>query len=88
MVTTVGRLVNCEHFRVDKGHQARGCELLLSPGKMKNMIFITGSGTIRSADGNHVEFRAGDTLLIPAAYDGAIRFTDDTQYLTVTIPTR
>lgn len=73
---------------MDKGHQARGCELLLSPGKMKNMIFITGSGTIRSADGNHVEFRAGDTLLIPAAYDGAIRFTDDTQYLTVTIPTR
>ncbi len=87
-VTTVGRLVDCEHFKVDKGHQAKGCELLLSPGKMKNMIFITGSGTVLSADGDSVEFRAGDTLLIPAAYDGAMRFTNDTQYLTVTIPTR
>ena len=87
-VTTVGRLVDCEHFRVDKGHQAKGCELLLAPGKMKTMIFITGSGAIGSADGNRVEFRAGDTLLIPAAYEGAMRFTDDTQYLAVTIPTK
>ena len=87
-VTTVGRLVDCEHFRVDKGHQAKGCELLLAPGKVNTMIFITGSGTIRSAYGNYVEFRGGDTLLIPAAYEGAIRFTDDTQYLTVTVPTR
>ena len=88
LVTTVGRLVDCEHFKVDKGHQSKGCELLLAPGKMNTMIFITGSGIIRSADGNHIEFRAGDTLLIPAAYEGAMRLTDDTQYLTVTIPTR
>ncbi len=87
-VTTVGRLVDCEHFKVDKGHQSKGCELLLASGKMNIMVFITGSGTIRSADGNHVEFRAGDMLLIPAAYEGAILFTDDTQYLTVTVPTR
>jgi mannose-6-phosphate isomerase len=87
-VTVVGRLVDCEQFRVDKGHQAKGYELLLTSGKMNTMIFITGSGAIRSADGNRVEFRAGDTLLIPAAYDGAIRFTDDAEYLTVTIPTR
>ena len=87
-VTTVGRLVDCGQFRVDKGHQARGCELFLTAGKMKTMIFITGSGAIRSADRNHVEFRAGDTLLIPAVYEGAMRFTDDTQYLIVTVPTR
>jgi len=84
-VTTVGRLVDCEYFKVDKGHQAKGCELLLARSKMKTMIFIIGSGTIRSVYGNHVEFRVGDTLLIPAAYEGAIRFADDTQYLTVTI---
>jgi len=84
-VTTVGRLVDCEYFKVDKADQRNGSELLLSPGKMKTMIFITGCGTLLSADANPVEFRAGDTILIPATYQGAIRFADDTQYLTVTI---
>ena len=84
-VTTVGRLVDCEYFKVDKADQGNGSELLLSPGKMKTMIFITGCGTLLSADANPVEFRAGDTILIPATYQGAIRFADDTQYLTVTI---
>ena len=84
-VTTVGRLVDCEYFKVDKADQRNGSELLLSPGKMKTMIFITGCGTILSADANPVEFRAGDTILIPATYQGAIRFADDTQYLTLTI---
>jgi len=84
-VTTVGRLVDCEFFKVDKGHQAKNCELLLSPGKMKTLIILTGSGIILSADSNPTEFKAGDTLLIPATYEGAIRFADDTQYLIVTI---
>jgi mannose-6-phosphate isomerase len=84
-VTTVGRLVDCEYFKVDKADQRNGSELLLSPGKMKTMIFITGCGTILSADANPVEFRTGDTILIPATYQGAIRFADDTQYLTVAI---
>lgn len=86
-VTTIGRLVDCEYFKIDKGHQAANCEVLISPGKMKTLIFLTGAGTILSCqrrEGSHIEFRASDTLLIPAAYEGAIRFTDDTQYLTVT----
>ncbi len=129
LVTTVGRLIDCEYFKVDKDHQAKNCEVLLSPGKMKIMIFITGFGTILPAgapdqlsicdsdrrqktearpersrrDGGQMtpsdklratsyerrvtsdEFRAGDTLLIPAVYEGAIRFAEDTQYLTATI---
>ena len=84
-ITTVGRLVDCEYFKIDKGHQAKDCEMLLSPGKMKALIILTGSGTILATDGIGVEFRAGDCLLIPAAYEGAMRFADDTQYLTVTI---
>ncbi|MHC4462123.1 MAG: type I phosphomannose isomerase catalytic subunit [Planctomycetota bacterium] len=105
-VTTAGRLVDCEYFKIDKGHEAKGCELLLSPGKMKTLIILTGSGTIAGAEGNPVDpvrnsttagirqnqeisngvkFNAGDCLLVPAAYEGAIRFADDTQYLTVTI---
>ncbi len=84
-VTTAGRLIDCEYFKIDKGAQAKGRELLLSPGKMKTLIILTGSGTITEVEGNPVDFNAGDCLLVPADYEGAIRFADDTQYLTVTI---
>ena len=84
-VTTMGRLADCEYFRVDKGHQAKGCELLLSPGQMKTLIIISGFGTITGGRGSEVEFMAGDTLLVPAVYEGVMRFADDTEYLTVTI---
>ncbi len=84
-VTMMGRLVDCEYFRIDKGHQGKDCEVLLSPGQMKTMIIISGFGTILGTEGCSVEFRAGDTLLVPAVYEGTIRFVDDTEYLTVTI---
>jgi len=84
-VKTIGRLVDCEYFRVDKGHQAKDCELLLSPDQMKTLIIISGFGTILGTEGSSVEFVAGDTLLVPAVYEGVMRFADDTQYLTVTI---
>jgi mannose-6-phosphate isomerase len=84
-VSTVGRLVDCEYFTIDKGHQAPNCEVLLTPGKMKTLIIITGFGTILGKDGAGVDFKAGDCLLVPAAYEGVTHFADDTQYLTVTI---
>ncbi len=84
-VTTMGRLVDCEYFRVDKGHQGKDCELLLSPGPIKTLIIISGFGTILGTEGSSVEFMAGDTLFVPAVYEGVMRFADDTQYLTVTI---
>ena len=84
-VTTTGRLVDCKYFKIDKGHQAENCELLLSAGKMKTLIVLAGLGTILPTKGNPVEFKAGDTILVPAAYEGAIRFAAETQYLTVTI---
>ena len=84
-VTTTGRLVDCEYFKIDKGHQGQNCELLLSAGEMKTMIFLTGCGTIMASEQKPIEFKGGDTLLIPFVYEGAIRFTADTQYLTVTI---
>ena len=82
-VTKIGRLVECEYFTIDKGHQSRNCEVLLSPGQVKTLIILSGSGMILRTDADPVDFHAGDCLLIPAAYEGAIRFTDDTQYLTV-----
>jgi mannose-6-phosphate isomerase len=84
-VTTIGRLVDCKYFKIDKGHQAENCELLLSAGVMKTMIFLAGTGTIESVGQEVVEFKGGDTILVPFAYEGAMRFTADTQYLTVTV---
>jgi hypothetical protein len=70
---------------VDKGHQTKGCELLLSPGRMKTLIIVSGSGTAIGTDETSVKFRGGEIMLIPAAYEGAIEFAEDSQYLTVTI---
>ncbi len=84
-VTTVGRLVDCEYFRIDKGHQTKDGEVVLSRGEVKCLIILAGSGRIMAADEACVDFKAGDCLLIPAGYEGAVRFGDDTQYLTVTI---
>jgi mannose-6-phosphate isomerase len=84
-VTTMGRLVDCEYFRIDKGHQGKDCELLLSPGPIKTLIIISGFGTISGIGAEPVEFKAGDTLLVPAIYEGVMRFAEDTEYLTVTI---
>lgn len=84
-VATIGLLVDSEYFSINKGHQGKNCELLLASGKMETLIVLSGYGTILSTEGSVVEFKAGDCLLVPAAYEGAVRFAADTQYLTVTL---
>ncbi len=84
-VTTVGRLVDCEYFKVDKGHRSRNGEVFLARGRMRTLIFLTGDGAILSHDAEPVEFKAGDCMLIPAAFEGAMRFAQDSEYLTVTL---
>ncbi len=84
-VTTAGRLADCKYFKIDKGHQTKGCQVLLSPGKMKTLVILSGFGVIRRDNGISVEFKAGDTLLVPAAYEGVMHFVDEAEYLVVTI---
>ena len=84
-VTTVGTLVDSNVFKVDKGHQTKTGEVLLSPGQMKVLIILTGAGRITADQSETVDFKKGDTLLIPAAFEGLILFSDNTQYLTVTV---
>ncbi|MBN2456704.1 MAG: class I mannose-6-phosphate isomerase [Sedimentisphaerales bacterium] len=85
-VTTEGRLVDSKYFKIDKVHQTDSCEVLLLPGQMKTLIILTGQGKIVSAETTEaVEFHSGDIIVIPAAYEGAIRFAADTEYLNVTI---
>ena len=82
-VTTVGRLVDCEHFKVDKGHRSKGTELLLARGRMRTLIVLSGGGTIESQQAEPVDFVAGDCQVSPAAYAGAVAFGGDTEYQTV-----
>jgi len=83
-VTTVGRLVDSDYFKIDKGHQMRNCEVLLSPGQMKTLIVLSGFGTI-VGEAESTEFKAGETILVPAVYEAAMRFSSEGEYLTVTI---
>jgi mannose-6-phosphate isomerase len=84
-VTTKGRLVDSDFFKIDKENHSKETELSLKPGQMKTLIPITGSGTITAPNSIPVNFKAGQTLLIPAAFDGLIRFDNNSEYLTVTI---
>lgn len=84
-VTTVGRLVDSDVFKIDKGHQAKNCEVLISSGQMKVLIFLTGAGRISAQDTETVNFSRGQTLLIPADYEGVMFFAEDTEYLTTTM---
>ena len=84
-VRSVGRLVDTEVFKVDKGHQLAGCEVLLSEGKMKVYVFLSGSGTIRNEETETVEFTKGDTILISAAFEGVMSFSQESEYLIASI---
>jgi mannose-6-phosphate isomerase len=85
VVTEIGRLVESEFFSVDKRHQAKNCEELLKKGGFEILIFLSGSGDIIDPNDQRVDFKAGDCFFIPAAYEGALCFSEDTEYLVVTI---
>lgn len=82
-VTTVGRLVDCEFFTIDKGHQAKDCERLLSPGQMKVLMIINGKGHFICSETNYVNFNSGDTILLPAMYEGVMVFEEESEYLVI-----
>ena len=85
-IKTEGRLVDCEYFKIDKYQQAKNCEIFFPSGEMGTLIILAGFGVIHGTKGEAaVKFQAGDCLLIPADYEGTMRFAEDTQYLTVSI---
>jgi mannose-6-phosphate isomerase len=82
-VTTVGRLVECEYFIIDKGHQTKGCERLESVGQMRVVMITSGAGRFETEGRESVNFISGDTILLPAAYEGVMCFDEDTEYLRI-----
>lgn len=82
-VSTQGRLVDSEYFKIDKHIEYKNSEIRILPGDMKVLVMLSGSGKFSKADKISTGFKAGDCLLVPAAYQGKMIFADDTEYLTV-----
>lgn len=83
-VKSVGRLVDAPEFKVDKSHQMPECETLLT-GQMKVLFIASGCGRIISEQTETTGFVKGDTLLIPAAFEGVMQFHEECEYLTATV---
>lgn len=83
--TTVGRLIDTKFFKIDKGHRSARTELLLRQGQMRTLVMLSGGGVIESNQAETVPFSGGDCLVIPAAFEGAVIFAHETEYLTVTL---
>ncbi len=84
-VTTVGRLVECPYFKIDKGHQAARCERLLAAGSPKVLMMVSGRATAEDSRDRITPLEAGETVLMPAAYEGALTFETESEYLIITI---
>jgi len=83
-ITTKGRLVDTEFFKIDKITAQADTSGKITKGIMKVIIIINGSGRIISKDSQAVDFAKGQTILLPAAVEGEITFGNDTEYLSVT----
>ncbi|MFC1765873.1 type I phosphomannose isomerase catalytic subunit [Planctomycetota bacterium] len=83
-VTTVGRLVDSEVFTVDKGHQIQGSQVLLSAGVMRILILLDGEVLLTGTFAD-VTVYGGMCVLIPATCETVMHFTEETEYLTVTL---
>ncbi len=84
-VRTMGRLVNSDAFKIAKGRQMPGCAVLLPAGEMRVLVFVSGKGQISTGDAVPAEFAKGDTVLVPAAFEGAVAFSESSEYLIVTL---
>jgi mannose-6-phosphate isomerase len=84
-VTTGGRLVDTEFFKVDKITAQAGTSRQISKEIMKVIIVIKGSGQIISADSQAVDFTKGQIILLPATFVGQICFDSHIEFLQVTL---
>jgi mannose-6-phosphate isomerase len=84
-VTTTGRLVDCEYFKIDKYSQVAGSQLPLPAGQMRTLVVLSGGGSIVAEQIDPVTFKAGDCLVVPAALNSRMEFAGDCEYLIVTL---
>lgn len=84
-VESVGRLVDCEFFKVDKGHQVPGAEMFLSSGILKVHTILSGQGLYQGSDNQHETYRTGDCIVLPAMYEGVMTALTETTFLVTTL---
>jgi len=84
-VKDTGRLVDCDLFKVDKITANAGTSAKIAAGVVKVIVIIKGGGEITSADTNAVDFSIGQTILLPAEFEGKFLFEADTAYLSSTV---
>jgi mannose-6-phosphate isomerase len=90
MFTTVSRLVTCPYFKMEKVRFIEGIEEPVPYDEPVVWIVLQGQGQIK-VDGvtEPTTFRAGETLLLPAAMKNPVLKTlSDCIWLEVTFPTR
>jgi mannose-6-phosphate isomerase len=87
-VTTTGRIVDCEYFKIDKFSQRAGSRHPLAAGQMRTLVILSGSGSITAERIELVEFKGGDSLVIPAALESHMEFSGACEYLIVTLDNR
>ncbi|MEN6384213.1 MAG: type I phosphomannose isomerase catalytic subunit [Phycisphaerales bacterium] len=80
-VETKGRLVDCEYFKVDKITSSANKSIEIASGVMKVLVIIKGKGQIISSKTQAVDFAKGETILLPADFEGKINFDAETEYL-------
>jgi len=55
-------------------------------GQMRVVVIINGSGRFKTEGQENVGFGSGDTVLLPAAYEGVMCLDEDTEYLRMLAP--
>ncbi len=83
-VNTTGRLVDCEFFKVDKGRQVPGADLLLCAGTLRVHVILSGQGAYFDSDNHSETYKPGDCIVLPAAYEGVMKAGAETTFLVTT----
>ncbi len=84
--TTVSRLVQCEHFRIEKVRMSQGFSQEIPYDHLVIWMVLQGKGLLITGK-NKVPFKQGDTVLIPAnSHDTAVQLDADTVWLEIAFP--
>jgi mannose-6-phosphate isomerase len=88
--TAATRLVTCPSFHIERAQLKEGTEQQIPTTEPVIWIVLEGSGKIEwQGDAEPIAFKRGDTILLPAALNGArVRISQSAQWLEVTVPVK
>ncbi|MCG8702293.1 MAG: class I mannose-6-phosphate isomerase [Bacteroidales bacterium] len=83
-VTTMGCLVDCDYFKLYKGHLIAGAQVLLDTTQMQVIINLSGQAVITGAF-DAVPVTMGDCVVVPASCEAVLQCEQECVYLTATL---